>query len=78
VDPLGAGAVFPTFSNGAVGNGRDRMVSLGKLGAKKLYEITLFGIGRERPEPPSVSSTPGHPKFRPYFTGFFPSPGSIF
>jgi hypothetical protein len=69
---------FLTFSNGAVGNGRKQTVLAGKSGAKKPYEITLFGIGRERPEPPSVGSTPGHPKICPYFTGFFAALYPIF
>jgi hypothetical protein len=62
---------FLTFSNGAVGNGRKQTVTVGKLGAKKPYQITLFGNGRDCPEPPSLGSTPGHPKICPYFTGFF-------
>lgn len=49
---------FLTFSNGAVGNGRERTVSAGKLEAKKPYKVTLFGNGRDCPEPPSVGSIP--------------------
>jgi hypothetical protein len=34
---------------------------------KTLTKITLFGSGRDSPEPPSVGSTPGHPKeYCPY------------
>jgi hypothetical protein len=74
VDPLGAGAVFLTFSNGAVGNARERTASSGNLGAKKPDKITLSGSGRDSPEPPSVGSTPGHPKkirliLRAFLTG---------
>jgi hypothetical protein len=43
---------FLTFSNGAVGNGGEATVWARKLGAKKPYEITLFGNGRDSPEPP--------------------------
>jgi hypothetical protein len=39
----GVSVDFLTFSNGAVGNGRERMVSAGKLAAKKPYKIALFG-----------------------------------
>lgn len=53
---------FLTFSNGAVGNGRYWPVRAGKQSGEKPYKVTHFGIGRERPEPPSCGSTPGHPK----------------
>ena len=43
-------------------NGREVTVSVGKLGAKKPYKTILFGSGRDIPEPPSIGSTPGHPK----------------
>jgi hypothetical protein len=78
VDSLGAGALALTFSNGAVGNVREATVQAGKSGAKKPYEITLLGIGGERPEPPSVGSTPGHPKIYPYFIAFFAAPDAVF
>jgi hypothetical protein len=52
------GVEFLTSSNGVVGNGRERVVSAGELGAKKPYKITLFGIGRDSPEPPNSGSIP--------------------
>ena len=73
MDSLGAEALFLTFSNGAVGNARERTASSGKLGAKKPNKITLSGSGRDFPEPPSVGSTPGHPKKKCYFTAFLPN-----
>jgi hypothetical protein len=45
--------LFLTFSNGAVGNARERTASSGNLGAKKPDKITLFDSGRDCPEPPS-------------------------
>ena len=50
---------FVTDGSEAVGIGRD---GSGTSAAEKRCGITLFGIGRERLESPSVGSTPGHPK----------------
>jgi hypothetical protein len=49
---------FLTFSNGPVGNGRERAASAGNVATKKPYKITPFGSGRDCPEPPSVGSIP--------------------
>jgi hypothetical protein len=49
---------FLTFSNGAVGNGRDWAGLAGSREAKKPDKITLFGSGRDCPEPPSIGSNP--------------------
>jgi hypothetical protein len=63
--------VFLTFSNEAVGNGRDWAVSVGNLKAKKPHKITLFGSGRDYPEPPSVGSIPvGATKISSILQGF--------
>jgi hypothetical protein len=59
---------FVTDGSETVGIGRD---GSGTNAAEKPDRITLFGNGRDRLESPSLGSTPGHPKFSPYFTGFF-------
>ena len=50
---------FVTDGSETVGTGRD---GSGSGAAEKRYEVTLFGNGRDRLEPPSLGSTPGHPR----------------
>lgn len=67
-----------TFCHRRVRNGRNREGSFGNGAAENHYRIILFGNGRDRLESPGVGSTPGHPKFRPYFIGLFVVINSFF
>jgi hypothetical protein len=51
-------AKFLTFSNRAVGNGREWTVPAGSRSGEKPYRITRFGSGRDSPEPPNSGSNP--------------------
>ena len=58
---MGSTATRFTLCHGRVGNGQDRKGRFGNQCDGEAEGVTLFGIGRERLESPSVGSSPGHP-----------------
>ena len=62
---------FLTFSNVAVGNGREWAGADGSQSSEKPYRITRIGSGRDSPEPPRSGSNPaGATKFSLFYKGF--------
>ena len=66
---MGSTATRFTRCHGRVENGQDRKGRFGNQCDGKAEGVTLFGIGRERLESPSVGSSPGHPKSFPVLYG---------
>ena len=62
---------FLTFSNVAVGNGREWAGADGSQSSEKPYRITRIGSGRDSPEPPRSGSNPAGATNSPYFTRVF-------